>query len=63
VKGVAKQTGNEELSSSLGAVSSIILVHGVDFSLYGRHLPVRTTAIKINENKCSDISELQFTNK
>jgi hypothetical protein len=29
VKGVAKETGNEALSSSLGAVSSIILVHGV----------------------------------
>jgi hypothetical protein len=27
--GVAKETGNEALSSSLVAVSSIILVHGV----------------------------------
>jgi hypothetical protein len=29
VEGVAKETGNEALSSSLGAVSSIILAHGV----------------------------------
>jgi hypothetical protein len=29
VKSVTKGTGNEALSSSLGAVSSIILAHGV----------------------------------
>jgi hypothetical protein len=29
VEGVAKETGNEALPSSLGAVSSIILVYGV----------------------------------
>jgi hypothetical protein len=53
VEGVAKETGNGDLSSSLGAVSSDILVHGVDFSLYGRHLPVRSTAIEVNENTVS----------
>jgi hypothetical protein len=29
VKGIAKESGSEALSSSLGAVSSINLVHGV----------------------------------
>jgi hypothetical protein len=33
VEGVAKETGNEALSSSLSAAFSIILVHGVLISL------------------------------
>jgi hypothetical protein len=52
VGGVAKEAGNEALSSSLGAVSSIILVHGVENVIAFRAYTILATTKTAGKYSC-----------